>query len=341
MAKTLFDLGRWTPQESWRTIRTIRSSPPRNLTPVLRGDRKKVFHMALEQAQELYEAASKVGYETRPLLLFYGLSQAGRAIASASDRLGLPRHRGTDAEVIHGVSHGLDFYTNLPAGAALWQSTVKVVPTAKDSFSRACLALDSSTDVAQVELGAIASQLLEFLYEFRDFDGWPRAFGPTLTLHRNDIGDALLELTAFDGQPTPERIRTYLTPFRALAGCEIQTLDDGGVRLDHNGHPSLLIPRTMVRIDGTEPHLLDACPYLGDEVMLPSLGTASQFTHPLLSWWMLLFSLSMLARYAPKDWAGVLDLTANPNASQIEYIQDAALTSVPQLLAEVLTSLNK
>jgi hypothetical protein len=38
----------------------------------------------LEQAQQMFRAAEVVGPQTRALLVFYGLSQAGRAIAAAA-----------------------------------------------------------------------------------------------------------------------------------------------------------------------------------------------------------------------------------------------------------------
>lgn len=52
-------------------------SPPPD--PV-RGD---VFDAAVEQCEQLLRGAATPGYASRPLNLFYGLSQAGRAIAAA------------------------------------------------------------------------------------------------------------------------------------------------------------------------------------------------------------------------------------------------------------------
>ena len=42
---------------------------------------------ALEQAEQMFHAAATVGVATRPLQVFYGLSQAGRAIAAAASGL--------------------------------------------------------------------------------------------------------------------------------------------------------------------------------------------------------------------------------------------------------------
>lgn len=64
----------------WREIRALRSHP---LGRAGKGDRKRVFGSALVQAEQLLTAAGAAGYASRPILLFYGLSQAGRAIAAA------------------------------------------------------------------------------------------------------------------------------------------------------------------------------------------------------------------------------------------------------------------
>jgi hypothetical protein len=47
------------------------------------SERTAVFQSALEQAEQLAKAASEVGYAARPLLLYYALNQAARAVAAA------------------------------------------------------------------------------------------------------------------------------------------------------------------------------------------------------------------------------------------------------------------
>jgi hypothetical protein len=42
-------------------------------------DRRLIFAAALEQAEQQFLAAAAIGVQSRPLNLFYGLSQAGRA----------------------------------------------------------------------------------------------------------------------------------------------------------------------------------------------------------------------------------------------------------------------
>ena len=81
---------------SWRAIQALRAAP----TGMAGRDRqrRRIFTAALIQAEELAVAASAVTYAVRPLLLFYSLSQAGRAIAAA--------HLKAKAEL---SGHGLSF----------------------------------------------------------------------------------------------------------------------------------------------------------------------------------------------------------------------------------------
>lgn len=62
-------------------IRASRSGPPG--LAASDGARRRTYGAALQQFDELLEAATTAGHASRPLPLFYALSQAGRAIASA------------------------------------------------------------------------------------------------------------------------------------------------------------------------------------------------------------------------------------------------------------------
>lgn len=69
------------PSDSLYCVRATRASPP----GYARDDqeRRAVYGSALAQFDELIAAATAVGPSSRPLPLFYALSQAGRAIAAA------------------------------------------------------------------------------------------------------------------------------------------------------------------------------------------------------------------------------------------------------------------
>lgn len=51
-----------------------------------------------------------------------------------------------------------------------------------------------------------------------------------------------------------------------------------------------------------------------------------------MSWWCVLYALSMLARYAPSKWTETLSLADSPIASRIEFLLDSAIDAVPELL---------
>lgn len=68
---------------SWRAIRSLRADSPRRAG----GARQATFVMALEPAEELFTAAAAKQKQRRAVPLFYGLSQAGRALLAWIHRL--------------------------------------------------------------------------------------------------------------------------------------------------------------------------------------------------------------------------------------------------------------
>jgi hypothetical protein len=42
--------------------------------------------------------------------------------------------------------------------------------------------------------------------------------------------------------------------------------------------------------------------YRGSRVILPAVGTPPKEVHPLMFWWAILYTSSMLARYHPEAW---------------------------------------
>jgi hypothetical protein len=66
----------------WEQLRATRWNPP--VGAATTNERRATYVFALEQAEQMFRAAATVGQATRPLLVFYGLSQAGRAIVAAA-----------------------------------------------------------------------------------------------------------------------------------------------------------------------------------------------------------------------------------------------------------------
>lgn len=82
---TWYDVSAREPAEAWRALRRRRARPP--VPPGSRPDRVETFQNALEQAEQQFRAAASVGYDSRALNLYYGASQAGRALAAAAASL--------------------------------------------------------------------------------------------------------------------------------------------------------------------------------------------------------------------------------------------------------------
>lgn len=81
--------------------------------------------------------------------------------------------------------------------------------------------------------------------------------------------------------------------------------------------------------------------YRGQEFIFPAVGSGAKALHPLTSWWLVLYALSMVARYSPPLWMSSLAIGSSPISSQLEFVMDAALSAVPELLAEALLALNE
>jgi hypothetical protein len=62
-----------------RNLRALRHAPPGFAG---HGARRTLFQSSLEQCEQFLAAARDTGYATRPVQLFYALSQAGRAIVA-------------------------------------------------------------------------------------------------------------------------------------------------------------------------------------------------------------------------------------------------------------------
>ena len=89
-----------------RDLRALRYDPPGQAK---QGARRTTFQSALEQCEQFLAAARGAGYATRPVQLFYALSQAGCALVAASPRIGNQAWRVS--------GHGLTANTNAAAVA--------------------------------------------------------------------------------------------------------------------------------------------------------------------------------------------------------------------------------
>jgi hypothetical protein len=338
MAKTMFDAGLMTSAESWRTIRSLRADPPARFEESLGDrDRRRVWHAGLEQAQQQFDAAASVGYDSRPLNLFYGLSQAGRAIAAGSHRL-------PGRSMWRAQGHSLRFSEGGVRNNGLWGSVSKVEPSGNDLFSTVGLALGHPLDGGRTTIGALASQLPDFQYEF----GVVGEEIPALTVHGIYAQAAQLPLPVGLDVTLPgvtltsatgaDEISRVSERYPALDGLE-PWIDSDGTILGSQGTGSVtlqVVDREKLVFDGTWFKPVGMRRYRRHSFAFPSLAGLDKELHPLQSWWLVLHALSILARYAPEVWTRLLSISESRDASRVEFLLDSALSAVPELIAEVL-----
>ncbi|WP_162236951.1 YaaC family protein [Agreia sp. Leaf283] len=302
--------------------------------------------MALEQAQQQLSASATIGYESRPLNLFYGITQAGRALSAASKDLGY-RNAPNERQLWLGTQHGLQFPTTLDSALGLFKTSVTMQPNAKDSFSRLSYALGSPLDAGDIEFGALIAQLPEVSYEFRKLGPWPTQLSPMSLNYLSSEPPYLIDSLETPGLRDPDNaseaeIRDWIDQYPALRPLEIPLTDEGRVmRSRSSGYISLRIPDASLLTSQPSSHLVAAKLYRRHQILFPASGSSDEALHPLLTWWLVLYSLSMLARYSPSDWMEALDIKSSPIASILEHIMDSALDCVPDLISEALDHLNE
>ena len=338
------DMGATPRAESWRGMRSLRADPP----GLAVGDRKATFVMALEQAEQLFIAAENTGPAARPLPLFYGLSQAGRALLATKvpGDPWRPRSHGI-GEVRGGV-------------AAPTVADFEVEPKKFGAFPMVAQALSSSGLRGPTRLGDLWTLLPDTSRFEIPKSGPHRLLNVVADSYRTD-GTIEVELSGLpphlgvprspDDDPSgvrsdwgeeEARVRDFLSHYPSLTGLRFAT---GG------GQPIGFVPMsggtarvTALWSEGPEgPRTTGevtrqvATSYAGYDMAYPCLDGGDRPLHPLTVWWAVLFGLSVLARYEPETWGRAIDVNGSREAVALEYILEAALDSVPELLYRVFT----
>jgi hypothetical protein len=308
-----------------------------------------VFVSALEQAEELMRAAANVGPAASPLLFFYGVSQAGRAIAAArlDDPWRLSGH-GLKAPAPVSVSRDLLRRVVRPGGG---QASKR-----RPSFAGVAEATGSEQLTAELELGAIWAAIPELMAPLPqpplEDQAWRRPLpvfqpeydhpalrvfserGPLELLVGGlppdaDPGALLKQLT---GYPTAEGVCLSLTqglPENSI----VRHLSPTGESLPKFRWPN--VPANAreraLRLHGIAPDYRR----LGTRLLLPRAGGKDALS-PLMLWWLLLFVLSSIARYDPETWIGALAVNESELAVPIEAALEVADKALPELVLDAL-----
>lgn len=309
---TFWDDARLPMQESWRQIRGLRSDPPDRIKQD--PQRQRMYSASLEQAEQQMRTAASVQYQSRPLNLFYSLSQAGRAVAAAREpRDDIWELRG------HGITSNDD------------PGTLGQLRVGDKGKAGAFTVLARTLNSASLPSGAPLWELVQALVEPAMHD---------YTLNEDPTRPGLVGTTGSRGReaefphdvhlrvPVEEWTRDQLVeayPDLRQAGArwEVsrQVTDEEGRN------------RTLL-LDPSPDHPLRT--YRGQKVLMPSIGGQPTTMHPLLIWWAVLHALSTLARYGPVAWGGLLDIDSSPVAPTLEFLLDTALDSVSEVIYDTL-----
>jgi YaaC-like Protein len=320
---------------NWFRLRERRSSLETRSKLGDTNARKQTFAAAMGQFEEQFTAAKVVTAATRPLNLYYGLAQAGMAIAAAHapDPWSFSRH-------------GLLLGDRNPE---LQDLTVR--PEGDGAFQKVAAATGSPGITEHVSLGALWASLPD-LSQAGTLPGsaWrvplelaaeeSAALRPRATLYLPGempdepstwmarFGEMMAEYPSAVGYAIP--MEHGVPQIRRAAGREWQ-VDLRWPALDSAGDMSEEELRTFFDNLGPEYR------YRGDRFLRPAIDTIRSVPpSPLMTWWLLLYSFSILARYEPRRWAKLLDLDTSKVAALLQYALEEALTAVPHLVLEAL-----
>lgn len=318
--------------EVWRELRGLRADPPG--AAAARGARRRTFQSALEQAQQFMAAAEAVGYATRPVQLFYALSQGSRAILAASPKISNQVEKftdsGCDSVGWRQVSHGIETCgTNVSkvTDLQLQPSASGLTPAVAHAIAVAIPAAGQSIGMGSIWLTmpeAFAVPLPSALGNpallLSGGDSAPRTsngyHGIELCYVPTRIHDRSIE--------EPSSLREFLDSYPTLKDWDFGSPAgplppqwSGGGRSTYTLSISRPYPEESAPDFHKSGRELAGIEYRSsaDWWAFPSVSPNGEALHPLLGWWMTLFGLSMLARYEPEAWAAMVEIDRGVEAN--------------------------
>lgn len=316
--------------EAWDLLRLTRSNPPGRART---GSRSALYRAALQQSEDLMTTAVTTGRAARPLPLFYSVSQAGKAIEAC---YGVAESKG----------HGL--HLDLRPSSSILRSSVTVTGGRFASVSKC---LESKQPSAAVTLDALLASL-PGLHGLRP-EGARRRRHParlvaawhTDEIHRISGGNYVFLVT---DRPiaTKTDLHRYLSAFptarKRLKGVPHvgENHDDSAAMTRSNGIECEQVQDSvwLTLLCYSNPRELDeAAPaYRGERWLRPGVLPGEAPPSPLMTWWLVLYALSMLARYYPVAWTRALDVNRSPVAVLLEGAMSEAVDVVPYLVLEAV-----
>ena len=336
-------------EEAWRRIRALRHKP---LNHAERGARKLLFSAASKQSEQFFKSADAAGYEIKPILLYYGLNQAARAIAASMI---------DDEKKWELQGHGITCH-NLNDDLSLGELVVSN-QNRSGAFEALADILGSPTLSMKVPLQAIWMSLPEGATV--PLKGAEQLWGAA-KLKRIDGKDFLADLATYPWDKSKPVVRLShlpyaLAPKNAVSAVELlrakyprlrnflPVWDEAGNTLDFSWSSAERLSLSMAYYGGEAPKQFAVTgfdivrcgmpgygdPKEGSTWVIPAVGDNSRPMNPLITWWAVLYTLSMLARYKPNNWTRMLDIDVSPDAPAIEYMLDEGHRACINLIMNV------
>jgi hypothetical protein len=319
-----------SPVDTLRLLRLFRSDPP----PLVETDpeRRAVYSAASEQFEQLLSASATVGFAARPLTLFYALSQGVRGFAAAAVSAPdwQPRaHGATQRNGASVVSASIEVKKNGSLGLL---STALNAPRFTGSIRLAAV-WSAVPELATLPIDSAVPRALDV--QLSELESGPAAAARVWVSNLPDhlrgapVEDLTRELERY---PTPlgygRPALLYETPFWR---SDVLAVDWPAVPVPERGAGYVDIYKTFEAIALRRSD--------GSCWLVPSIDDHGHVPHPLQAWWLVLFSLSMFARYQPAEWREALDVDRSQVAVPLEHALDVALTALPELIFQTLLDL--
>jgi hypothetical protein len=215
-------------------------------------------------------------------------------------------------------------------------------------FSRVCASVSQDSLTEPVELGALWASLPEFWGIELRRERWHRALRvlpPSLDFAANRLRNAAAPAVicglpehmfeGVSGKDLADALKKELAHYPGAQGwessAEVPHADEWGRHANVRWNAENPLLRKLV-LD------LHAPEYRVSEQrwLRPVLNESNDFLSPLMTWWALLYGLSMLARYHPGPWTEALRTDKSRDAVPLEIAMDEALKAVPHLVIEAL-----
>ncbi|WP_433269640.1 YaaC family protein [Actinosynnema sp. CS-041913] len=347
-----------TQKNYWQYLRRMRSAPPSST----RGSdaRRGTFSAALEQAEQLYVAASRVDMESKPILLYYGIYQAGRAIAAVNPDAAAPWQLQGHGLKAPGLSER--DRTERVLRANLLDGVIRGTGRAHEAFPNIAKILNSPDLTCEVQLGDLVALLDESRTRTKTQEG---VFFTPLKDKPAPLGVSIETVSAANGL---DIVSLYGFPQSILKAANFTNEVSNYLRLYFpqfsedwtvhgvNGHNSIgrrgwvSVTRRVVHevsadlfksydpeVAQLEKELRVRRPYYSfDSITEPTLPDQGKSVHRLCLWWAILFQLSMVARYAPNAWTDDLNVDLSALAVGLEQLLELSLEEVPRIVVEVV-----